>query len=350
MTIGKGSYWMLHPDSVNMFDNGSFLRRRRRFKQEAGNNHHRNQQSGGGNGRNRGQLHHRASPNLISPTSTTLNPLDPRPNGTKNSRPRSQGPTSMGKESPNDDSDCLESPRKKHAGGYTTPKMEPVEASESGDHLSTYVLPSSSKTPPIPNSLSTTIPNFNFIDPMTMAAVMYEQAGCVGSASTTSNSSNSSTTSSTNFRCTDSIPTPSSVSLAAAYAAASSTYPSSSSLHPTNKSNHLHSAHHIQNGNTNHHHNGAHLYSPNPDYGSSSNGYWPYSSQSYFPNTTRQYMVPQTPSSCPITPTGVSDTSSSSPQQELSYHTHGSYPTMPKMPGNYSASYEFYQQHNPKYC
>lgn len=29
---GKGSYWTLHPDSLNMFDNGSFLRRRRRFK------------------------------------------------------------------------------------------------------------------------------------------------------------------------------------------------------------------------------------------------------------------------------------------------------------------------------
>lgn len=29
---GKGSYWTLDPDSVNMFDNGSYLRRRRRFK------------------------------------------------------------------------------------------------------------------------------------------------------------------------------------------------------------------------------------------------------------------------------------------------------------------------------
>ncbi|GFS00935.1 forkhead box protein C2 [Elysia marginata] len=29
---GKGSYWMLHPESHNMFDNGSYLRRRRRFK------------------------------------------------------------------------------------------------------------------------------------------------------------------------------------------------------------------------------------------------------------------------------------------------------------------------------
>ena len=29
---GKGSYWTMHPDSYNMFDNGSYLRRRRRFK------------------------------------------------------------------------------------------------------------------------------------------------------------------------------------------------------------------------------------------------------------------------------------------------------------------------------
>ncbi|OQR73677.1 hypothetical protein BIW11_01100 [Tropilaelaps mercedesae] len=29
---GKGSYWTLHPASLTMFDNGSFLRRRRRFK------------------------------------------------------------------------------------------------------------------------------------------------------------------------------------------------------------------------------------------------------------------------------------------------------------------------------
>jgi hypothetical protein len=185
---------------------------------------------------------------------------------------------------------------------------------------------------------------------VTMAAVIYEQTG--GTSSTTSNSSNSSSTSSTNFRCTDSITTPSSVSLAAAYAAASSNY--SSSLNGNNKTNHLHPHHHIQNGNNNHHHNGQHLYSPNTDYGSSSvtasNGYWPYSTQPYFPGATRQYMVPQPPSSCPITPSGVSDTSSSSSQQDLSYHTHGSYPHMQKMVGNYPTTYEFYQQHNNKYC
>ncbi|ESO01980.1 hypothetical protein HELRODRAFT_137725, partial [Helobdella robusta] len=29
---GKGSYWALHPDSHNMFENGCFLRRQKRFK------------------------------------------------------------------------------------------------------------------------------------------------------------------------------------------------------------------------------------------------------------------------------------------------------------------------------
>lgn len=230
--------------------------------------------------------------------------------------------------------------------------MEPVEASESGDHLSAYGL-SSSKTPPINNSLSTAMPSFNFIDQMTMAAAMYDQTG--GTSSSTPNSSNSSNISSTNFRCTDPIPTPSTVSLAAAYAAASSNYPSSSALNGNNKSNHLHSHHHGQNGTTtNHHHNGQHLYPSNTDYGSSpvtsSNGYWPYSTQSYFPGTTRQYMGSQPPASCPLTATGVSDTSSSPSQQDLAYHTHGSYPHMQKMVGTYPASYEFYQQHNAKYC
>ncbi|GAB6033592.1 hypothetical protein CHUAL_013597 [Chamberlinius hualienensis] len=31
---GKGSFWTLDPDSIGMFDNGSFLRRRRRFKKK----------------------------------------------------------------------------------------------------------------------------------------------------------------------------------------------------------------------------------------------------------------------------------------------------------------------------
>lgn len=34
---GKGSYWTLHPDSYNMFENGSFLRRRKRFKEKSAN-------------------------------------------------------------------------------------------------------------------------------------------------------------------------------------------------------------------------------------------------------------------------------------------------------------------------
>jgi forkhead box protein C len=34
---GKGSYWTLHPDSYNMFDNGSYLRRRKKFKEKTVN-------------------------------------------------------------------------------------------------------------------------------------------------------------------------------------------------------------------------------------------------------------------------------------------------------------------------
>lgn len=106
---------MLHPDSHNMFDNGSFLRRRRRFKQEAANAAHRNQQSSAG-GRQRGQGNHRSSPSLISPSSTATAPNhlggDTRPNGTKSSRARNQVSNSVGKESIADDVDCVESPRK----------------------------------------------------------------------------------------------------------------------------------------------------------------------------------------------------------------------------------------------
>ena len=29
---GKGSYWTLHPESGNMFENGCYLRRQKRFK------------------------------------------------------------------------------------------------------------------------------------------------------------------------------------------------------------------------------------------------------------------------------------------------------------------------------
>lgn len=37
---GKGSYWALHPNSGDMFENGSFLRRRKRFKLKGQNGHH----------------------------------------------------------------------------------------------------------------------------------------------------------------------------------------------------------------------------------------------------------------------------------------------------------------------
>lgn len=104
---------MLHPDSHNMFENGSFLRRRRRFKQESGNGTNRNQQQNGNGGRQRGQLHQRNSPNLISPSSTnSTNGVESKPHGTKSSRTRNQTSNSTEKESLTDEAECLESPRK----------------------------------------------------------------------------------------------------------------------------------------------------------------------------------------------------------------------------------------------
>ena len=37
---GKGSYWALHPDSGNMFENGCYLRRQKRFKVQKGDKKH----------------------------------------------------------------------------------------------------------------------------------------------------------------------------------------------------------------------------------------------------------------------------------------------------------------------
>ena len=39
---GKGSYWTLDPDSLNMFENGSYLRRRRRFRKKEARKEKRN--------------------------------------------------------------------------------------------------------------------------------------------------------------------------------------------------------------------------------------------------------------------------------------------------------------------
>jgi hypothetical protein len=84
---------MLHPDSHNMFENGSFLRRRRRFKQESANNHHRHQQAT----RQKGNL---MSPNHLTDTRT--------PPTTKSSRSRNQ----LEKDTTPDGTDCLQSPKK----------------------------------------------------------------------------------------------------------------------------------------------------------------------------------------------------------------------------------------------
>lgn len=100
---------MLHPDSLNMFENGSFLRRRRRFKQESSNAVHRTHPGG----RQRGQ---RNSPSLVNSNT----PADVRPNGTKASRSRNQ----MEKDADTDEIDALESPRKVTSKNVTMIRRE----------------------------------------------------------------------------------------------------------------------------------------------------------------------------------------------------------------------------------
>ena len=121
---------------------------------------------------------------------------------------------------------------------------------------------------------------------------------------------------------------------AAAYVAASSNVNS--------KSNHL--THPMQNNNQEH---GQHSYPVTTEYNSSingTNGYWGYTPQPYCTTSTRQYM--QTPAGT----ISASDACSSPARHDLSYHTHGNYPHMQKMVGNYPTGYEFYQHHNAKYC
>ena len=96
---------MLHPDSHNMFENGSYLRRRRRFKQELSNHHHQEQQQRHHrNPQGSRQKEHQNSPNFISPNSLT----DARHPTTKLSRSRDQ----LDKDTTSNDTDCLESPKK----------------------------------------------------------------------------------------------------------------------------------------------------------------------------------------------------------------------------------------------
>lgn len=67
---GKGSHWSLHPNSHDMFENGSFLRRRRRFKD--GQNHHHNDNSGSNHHNSPSQSNH-TSPSETKISGTQLN-------------------------------------------------------------------------------------------------------------------------------------------------------------------------------------------------------------------------------------------------------------------------------------
>ncbi|XP_029982048.1 hepatocyte nuclear factor 3-alpha [Sphaeramia orbicularis] len=69
---GKGSYWTLHPDSGNMFENGCYLRRQKRFKCEkkmTTKSDSRKEQSGGGGASPSGESSSIKPPGLMDSTS-----------------------------------------------------------------------------------------------------------------------------------------------------------------------------------------------------------------------------------------------------------------------------------------
>ncbi|XP_071759315.1 hepatocyte nuclear factor 3-alpha [Centroberyx gerrardi] len=91
---GKGSYWALHPDSGNMFENGCYLRRQKRFKCEkklSGKGEGRKEQSGassppGESGIKPGLLDSSSLPSSLAssmPSGQAVSPpgLDPRGGG-----------------------------------------------------------------------------------------------------------------------------------------------------------------------------------------------------------------------------------------------------------------------------
>lgn len=193
---------------------------------------------------------------------------------------------------------------KKRAHGYSSTKVEPVDATESGDPFTNYSHSSTAKTSP-----SMKLNNLGFFDTIAVAG-MYDQ---------TLNTSNGNSTS-TNPVSLSGVP----------YGLSSSNVNQKTNHlnHPAQSSN----QHHIQSS-----------YSPGNDYSSTVNGpagYWSYGTQSYLGSSTRQYMPTQT----------ATDVCSSPSRNDLSYHAHGSYPHMQKMVAGYTTAYDFYQHPNPKYC
>ncbi|CAH8434115.1 unnamed protein product [Schistosoma turkestanicum] len=66
---GKGSYWTLHPDSGNMFENGCYLRRQKRFKDPKREISHRSQRHTTNNNNNSSNNH--SNNNSVHTSSTT---------------------------------------------------------------------------------------------------------------------------------------------------------------------------------------------------------------------------------------------------------------------------------------
>ncbi|XP_030631980.1 hepatocyte nuclear factor 3-alpha [Chanos chanos] len=97
---GKGSYWTLHPDSGNMFENGCYLRRQKRFKCEkklstSKNSEGRKDQTGGSgspsNDTSSTKSGHMESNSISTNQSSSPHNLDHR-SGTTNSELKSGGP------------------------------------------------------------------------------------------------------------------------------------------------------------------------------------------------------------------------------------------------------------------
>ncbi|KAF2986113.1 hypothetical protein EK904_009641 [Melospiza melodia maxima] len=79
---GKGSYWTLHPDSGNMFENGCYLRRQKRFKCEKPANSKatqegRKDQAGASNSSSNSPLHRGHNKPAQLDTATSLSSSNP---------------------------------------------------------------------------------------------------------------------------------------------------------------------------------------------------------------------------------------------------------------------------------
>ncbi|XP_061157048.1 forkhead box protein A1-A-like [Syngnathus typhle] len=84
---GKGSYWTLHPDSGNMFENGCYLRRQKRFKCDRKNLAEGRKERSSGTGSDSPCIDVLKPPGLASPLASSSCRSPPGPEGAKLSGP-----------------------------------------------------------------------------------------------------------------------------------------------------------------------------------------------------------------------------------------------------------------------